>query len=186
MPIYLFVYSALSLFIYWYYTSIYHKVAIIIVFMFCPHSKHYPFYLLSYYDRKYFWLLSLCSITEKYWALEIQSYSSSSFWHTDFFHKCKWLGGGGHLGIGITTTQHIIYTSKNSKSIYHAAAHLHRVVRNIGAPTLSCQKAAWAMWSCQIILAFVRNCKSIEMCKKCFQKKYVYYQSCKKAWCGCA
>ena len=81
------------------------------------------------------------------------------------------VGRGGHLGIGITTTQHIIYTSKNSKSIYHAATPLHRVVRNIGAPTLSCQKAAWAMWNCQIILAFVRNCKSMEMCKKCFQKK---------------
>lgn len=116
---------------------------------------------LSHYDRKYYVSLSLCGITEKYWALEIQSYSSSSFWHTDFFHKSKWLGGGGHLGIGIATTQHIIYPSKNSKSIYHAAAPLHRVVRNIGAPTLSCQKAAWAMWNCQIILAFVRNCKSI-------------------------
>lgn len=87
------------------------------------------------------------------------------------------------MGIGIATTQHIIYTSKNSKSIYHAAAPLHRVVRNIGAPTLSCQKAACVKSNCQIILAFVLKCKSIEICKKCFQKKYVYYQSCKKAWC---
>ena len=96
------------------------------------------------------------------------------------------VGRGGHLGISIATTQHIIYTSKNSKSIYHAAVPLHRVVRNIGAPTLSCKKATWAMWNCQIILAFVWNCNSMEMCKKCFQKKYVYYQSCKNTWCGCA
>lgn len=75
------------------------------------------------------------------------------------------------MGIGIATTQHIIYTSKNSKSIYHAAAPLHRVVRNIGAPTLSCQKAAWAMWSCQIILAFVRNCKSIYNALEMFSEK---------------
>lgn len=81
------------------------------------------------------------------------------------------VGRGGHLGIGIATTQHIIYTSKNSKSIYHAAAPLHRVVRNIGAPTLSCQKAAWAMWSCQIILAFVRNCKSIYIASEMFSEK---------------
>ena len=81
------------------------------------------------------------------------------------------VGRGGHLGIGIATTQHIIYTSKNSKSIYHAAAPLHRVVRNIGAPTLSCQKAAWAMWNCQIILAFVRNCKSIYIASEMFSEK---------------
>ena len=79
------------------------------------------------------------------------------------------VGRGGHLGIA--TTQHIIYTSKNSKSIYHAAAPLHRVVRNIGAPTLSCQKAAWAMRSCQIILAFVRNCKSIYIALEMFSEK---------------
>ena len=136
--------------------------------MFLTSFQVLPFYLLSYYDRKYLWLLSLCGITEKYWALEIQSYSSSSFWRIDFFHKSKWLGG---VGIGIATTQHIIYTSKNSKSIYHAAAPLHRVVRNIGAPTLSCQKAAWAMWSCQIILAFVRNCKSIYNASEMFSEK---------------
>ena len=81
------------------------------------------------------------------------------------------VGRGGHLGIGIATTQHIIYTSKNSKSIYHTAAPLHRVVRNIGAPTLSCQKAAWAMWNCQIILAFVRNCKSIYIASEMFSEK---------------
>ena len=81
------------------------------------------------------------------------------------------VGRGGHLGIGIATTQHIIYTSKNSKSIYHAAAPLHRVVRNIGAPTLSCQKAAWAMLYCQIILAFVRNCKSIYIASEMFSEK---------------
>lgn len=165
-------YILLPLFTYWYYTSIDHKVSIIIVFVFCPHSSPFqvlPFYLLSYYDRNYFWLLSLCGITEKYWALEIQSYSSSSFWHTDFFHKKQVVGRGGHLGIA--TTQHIIYTSKNSKSIYHAAAPLHRVVRNIGAPTLSCQKAAWAMWNCQIILAFVWNCKSIYIASEMFSEK---------------
>ena len=81
------------------------------------------------------------------------------------------VGRGGHLGIGIATTQHIIYTSKNSKSIYHAAAPLNRVVRNIGAPTLSCQKAAWAMWNCQIILAFVWNCKSIYIASEMFSEK---------------
>ena len=129
------------------------------------------FYLLSYYDRKYLWLLSLCGITEKYWALEIQSYSSSSFLVYRLLSQKQVVGRGGHLGIGIATTQHIIYTSKNSKSIYHAAAPLHRVVRNIGAPTLSCQKAAWAMWSCQIILAFVRNCKSIYIASEMFSKK---------------
>ena len=75
------------------------------------------------------------------------------------------------MGIGIATTQHIIYTSKNSKSIYHAAAPLHRIVRNIGAPTLSCQKAAWAMWNCQIILAFVWNCKSIYIALEMFSEK---------------
>lgn len=75
------------------------------------------------------------------------------------------------MGIGIATTQHIIYTSKNSKSIYHAAAPLHRVVRNIGAPTLSCQKAAWAMWSCQIILAFVLKCKSMGNVQEMFSEK---------------
>ncbi len=157
----------LLLFTYWYYTSIDHKVVIIIVIVLLPH--HYstfqailcvillPIVLLC---PQYLWLL-LCGITEKYWALEIQSYSSSSFWHTDFFHKKQVVGRGGHLDIGIATTQHIIYTSKNSKSIYHAAAPLHRVVRNIGAPTLSCKKATWAMWNCQIILAFVWNCNSI-------------------------
>ena len=81
------------------------------------------------------------------------------------------VGRDGHLGIGIATTQHIIYPSKNSKSIYHTAAPLHRVVRNIGAPTLSCQKAAWAMWNCQIILAFVRNCKSIYIASEMFSEK---------------
>lgn len=81
------------------------------------------------------------------------------------------VGRGGHLGIGIATTQHIIYTSKNSKSIYHAAAPLHRVVRNIGAPTLSCQKAAWAVWSCQIILAFVLKCKSMGNVQEMFSEK---------------
>lgn len=75
------------------------------------------------------------------------------------------------MGMGIATTQHIIYTSKNSKSIHHAVAPLHRVVRNIGAPTLSCQKAAWAVWNCQIILAFVRNCKSIYIALEMFSEK---------------
>ena len=84
----------LLLFTYWYYTSIDHKVAIIIVIV-LPSLQALPFYLLSYYDRKYLRLLSLYGITEKYWALEFQSYSSSSFWHTDFFHKSKWLGGVG-------------------------------------------------------------------------------------------
>ena len=92
------IYYALSLFTYWYYTSIDHKVVIIVVIVFALILNAFQvpyFYLLSYYDRKYLWLLSLCGITEKYWALEIQSYSSSSFWHTDFFHKSKWLGGVG-------------------------------------------------------------------------------------------
>ena len=81
------------------------------------------------------------------------------------------VGRGGHLGIGIATTQHIIYPSKNSKSIYHAVVPLHIVVRNIGAPTLSCQKVAWAMWSCQIILAFVLNCKSMGNVQEMFSEK---------------
>ena len=90
------------------------------------------------------------------------------------------VGRGGHLGIGIAITQHIIYTSKNSKSIYHTAAPLHRVVRNIGAPTLSCQKAAWAMCSCQIILAFVRNCKSIYIALEMFQKNMYIIRAARK------
>lgn len=81
------------------------------------------------------------------------------------------VGRGRHLGIDIATTQHIIYTSKNSKSIYHTAAPLHRVVRNIGAPTLRCQKAACAMWNCQIILTFVWNCKSIYIASEMFSEK---------------
>lgn len=90
LPIYYcFIFHLLVLHKYWPQSSI------IIVIVFCPHSIRY-LYLLSYYDRKYLWLLlSLCGITEKYWALEIQSYSSSSFWRTDFFHKSKWLGGVG-------------------------------------------------------------------------------------------
>ena len=56
MPISAYLYIA-SFFTYWYYTSIDHKVAIIIVLVFCPHYSPFqalPFYLLSYYDRKYF------------------------------------------------------------------------------------------------------------------------------------
>ena len=81
------------------------------------------------------------------------------------------VGRGGHLGIGIATTQHIIYTSKNSKSIYHAAAPLHRVVRNIGAPTRCCQKAACVKSNCQIILTFVLKCKSMGNVQEMFSEK---------------
>ena len=124
------------------------------------------------YDRKYLWLLlSLCGITEKYWGLENSKLQQQQFLAYRLLSQKQVVGRGGHLGIGIATTQHIIYTSKNSKSIYHAAAPLHRVVRNIGAPTLSCQKAACVKSNCQIILAFVRNCKSIYIASEMFSEK---------------
>ena len=105
------------------------------------HCICFTIIICPHYDSKYLSIVVVC-YDRKILGLVNSKLQQQQFLAYRLISQKQVVGRGGHLGISIATTQHIIYTSKNSKSIYHTAAPLHRVVRNIGAPTLSCQKAA--------------------------------------------